>query len=39
MKENLALVALGTGQPEYEKLFKGLARQISGARGRENRVR
>jgi starch synthase len=25
MKENLALVALGTGQPEYEKLFKELA--------------
>ena len=25
MKENVALVALGTGQPEYEKLFKGLA--------------
>ncbi|MGA3293773.1 MAG: glycogen synthase GlgA [Candidatus Acidiferrales bacterium] len=25
MKEDLALVALGTGQPEYEKLFKQLA--------------
>ncbi|HUJ32496.1 MAG TPA: glycogen synthase GlgA [Candidatus Acidoferrum sp.] len=25
MKENLALVALGTGQAEYEKLFKDLA--------------
>jgi len=25
MKENLALVALGTGQPEHEKLFKELA--------------
>lgn len=25
LKENLALVALGTGQPEYEKLFKELA--------------
>ncbi|HTS11386.1 MAG TPA: glycogen synthase GlgA [Candidatus Limnocylindrales bacterium] len=25
MKENMALVALGTGQPEYEKLFKDLA--------------
>jgi starch synthase len=25
MKENLALLALGTGQPEYEKLFKELA--------------
>jgi starch synthase len=25
MKENLALVALGTGQPEYETLFQGLA--------------
>lgn len=24
MKENLAIVALGTGQPEYEKLFKEL---------------
>jgi starch synthase len=27
MKENLAIVALGTGQPEYEKLFKELARK------------
>jgi starch synthase len=25
MKENLAIVALGTGQPEYEKLFQQLA--------------
>jgi starch synthase len=25
MKENLAIVALGTGAPEYEKLFKNLA--------------
>ena len=25
MKENLALVALGTGEPEYEKLFRELA--------------
>ena len=25
LKENVALVALGNGQPEYEKLFKGLA--------------
>jgi starch synthase len=25
MKENLAIVALGTGQPEHEKLFKELA--------------
>jgi starch synthase len=25
MQENVALVALGTGQPEYEKLFKELA--------------
>jgi starch synthase len=25
MKENLAIVALGTGQPEYERLFKELA--------------
>jgi len=25
MKEDLALVALGTGQPEYEKLFKEMA--------------
>jgi starch synthase len=29
MKENLAIVALGTGQPEYEKLFKGLAEKYS----------
>jgi starch synthase len=27
MKENLALVALGTGQPEYEKLFQELGQQ------------
>ena len=27
-KENLALVALGTGQPEYEKLFKQLAEKF-----------
>ncbi|HTP44916.1 MAG TPA: glycogen synthase GlgA [Candidatus Acidoferrum sp.] len=25
MKENLALIALGTGQPEYENLFRALA--------------
>jgi starch synthase len=30
MKENLALVALGTGTPEYEKLFKRLADQNPG---------
>ena len=30
MQENLAIVALGTGQPEYEKLFKGLADKYSG---------
>ena len=29
MKEDLALVALGTGQPEYEKLFRGLADKYS----------
>jgi len=29
MKENVAVVALGTGQPEYEKLFKGLADKYS----------
>jgi starch synthase len=28
MNENLALVALGTGQPEYEKLFKELAQKF-----------
>jgi len=28
MKENLALVILGTGQPEYEKLFKLLAEKF-----------
>ena len=28
-KENLAVVALGAGQPEYEKLFKGLADKYS----------
>jgi starch synthase len=33
MKENMALVALGTGQPEYEKLFKGLADKYSARVG------
>jgi starch synthase len=33
MDENLALVALGTGQPEYEKLFKGLAEKYSARVG------
>jgi starch synthase len=29
MKENLAIVALGTGDPAYEELFKGLAEKYS----------
>src|SRR5208282_4880363 len=29
MKENLAIVALGNGRPEYERLFKGLAEKYS----------
>jgi len=33
MNENLAIVALGTGQPEYEKLFKGLAEKYSARVG------
>jgi len=33
MKENLALVALGTGQPEYETLFKQLAEKYSARVG------
>jgi starch synthase len=33
MKENVAVVALGTGQPEYEKLFKGLADKYSARVG------
>src|SRR5271163_4003949 len=33
MKENLAIVALGAGQPEYEKLFKGLADKYSARVG------
>jgi len=33
MRENFALVALGSGQPEYEKLFKGLAEKYSGRVG------
>jgi starch synthase len=28
MKENLAIVALGTGQPEYERLFRALAEKF-----------
>jgi starch synthase len=33
MKENLAIVALGTGQPEYEKMFKQLAEKNVGRVG------
>ena len=33
MKENLALVVLGTGQPEYEALFKALAERDSSRVG------
>lgn len=33
MQENLAIVALGTGQPEHEKLFKGLAEKYSARVG------
>ena len=33
MKENLTLVALGTGQPEYEKLFKDMAEKYPGRVG------
>jgi starch synthase len=33
MKENIALVALGTGQPEHEKLFKELADKYSARVG------
>ena len=33
MKENIALVALGTGQPEYEKLFKELGDKYSARVG------
>jgi starch synthase len=33
MKENLALVVLGTGQPEYEELFKELADKYSARVG------
>jgi starch synthase len=33
MKENIALVALGTGEPQYEKLFKSLADKNPGRVG------
>jgi starch synthase len=33
MRENIALVALGNGQPEYEKLFKGFADKYSARAG------
>src|ERR1700723_771945 len=33
MKENLTLVVLGTGQPEYEKLFKDMAEKYPGRVG------
>ncbi len=31
MREDLAIVALGTGMPEYEALFESLAADILGA--------
>ena len=34
MQEDLALVALGAGMPEYESLFSHAGREISGARRR-----
>jgi len=33
MRENIAIVALGSGQLEYEKLFKGLAEKYSARVG------
>jgi len=33
MKEDVALAAVGTGQPEYEKLFEGLAKKYPGRMG------
>src|SRR5580658_8458107 len=33
MKENLTLVVLGTGQPEYEKVFKDMAEKYPGRVG------
>jgi starch synthase len=33
MHENLSLVALGTGQPEYERLFRDLAERYPGRVG------
>ncbi len=33
MKEDLAIVALGTGQPEYEMLFQSLAEKYAGRVG------
>jgi starch synthase len=33
MKENIALIALGSGQATYEKLFTGLAAKYSGRLG------
>lgn len=33
MKENISLVVLGTGQPQYEKLFQGLAEKYSAQVG------
>ena len=39
MQENLALIALGSGDPQYEKLFLALAAEIPGQGGREDRLR
>ena len=37
--EDLAMVALGTGEAKYEKMFLDLARALPGTRRREDRLR
>ena len=39
LAEDLAITAVGTGQPEYEALFEQLAARYPDARRRENRIR
>ena len=39
MKENLAIVALGTGKPKYEGFFRALAEKLPGESGGEDRIR
>ena len=39
MQENLAVIALGTGDPQYEKLFQASGPEIPGQSRRQDRLR